>query len=46
LVSIPEATGTPMHCCGPCADECEVEEVLEPLSPASERHPVRPAEAA
>ena len=46
LVSIPELTGPPMHCCPPCAAECEVEEVLGPLPPGSERCPLRPAEAA
>ena len=35
LVSIPETTGTPMHCCGPCADECDPLELPNRMSPSS-----------
>jgi hypothetical protein len=35
-VSVPDGTETPLHCCGPCAGECEPLELPAPIPPQSE----------
>jgi hypothetical protein len=46
LVSVPDGTDRPLHCCPACAAECEVLALPPRIPPASETHPVLPAEAA
>lgn len=46
LVSVPDGTGRPLHCCPTCAAECEVLALPPRISPASEIRPILPAEAA
>ena len=36
LVSVPDGTETPLHCCGPCAAECEPFELTTRIPPQSE----------
>ena len=36
LVSIPDGTETPLHCCAPCAAECEPFELPVRIPPQSE----------
>ena len=43
LVSIPDGTDTPLHCCPPCAAECEPLERPLPIPPSPEMCPVLPA---
>ena len=35
-VSVPDGTETPLHCCGPCAAECEPLELPARIPPQSE----------
>jgi hypothetical protein len=46
LVSVPDGTDRPLHCCPTCAAECEIEALPPVIPPASVAFPVRPAEAA
>jgi hypothetical protein len=36
LVSVPDGTESPLHCCGPCAAECEPLELPARIPPQSE----------
>jgi len=36
LISVPNATETPLHCCGPCAAECEPLVLPARIPPQSE----------
>jgi hypothetical protein len=36
LVSVPDGTEMPLHCCGPCAAECEPIELPARIPPQSE----------
>ena len=36
LVSVPDGTETPLHCCGPCAAECEPFQLPTRIPPQSE----------
>ena len=36
LVSVPDGTDTPLHCCPTCAAECEPLELPAPMPPARE----------
>jgi len=46
LVSVPDGTERPLHCCTTCAAECEFLSLPPRIPPASEARPVLPAEAA
>jgi hypothetical protein len=35
-MSVPDGTETPLHCCGPCAAECEPLELPARIPPQSE----------
>ena len=40
LVSVPDGTDCPLHCCPICAEECEPMELPLALGPASETRPL------
>ena len=46
VVSVPDGTDRPLHCCPACAAECEVVALPPRIPPASETRQVPPAEAA
>jgi hypothetical protein len=46
LVSVPDGTDRPLHCCPACAAECEVQQLTSPDPPNSPTYPLFPAEAA
>jgi hypothetical protein len=49
LVSVPDGTDRPLHCCPPCAADCEILDLPElpaPIPPCPEVRPLVPAEAA
>jgi hypothetical protein len=46
LVSVPDGTPTPLHCCPACADEAEPLDLPLPLPPARELPALRRAEVA
>jgi hypothetical protein len=46
LVSVPDGTDRPLHCCPACAAECEFLEMPPRIPPAPETRPIFPAEAA
>ena len=46
LVSMPDGTDRPLHCCPACAVECQFLALPPRIPPASEMRPVLPAEAA
>lgn len=46
LVSVPDGTEVPLHCCPPCAAECEPLGPPAPLPPSSAIRPAARAEAA
>jgi hypothetical protein len=46
LVSVPDGTDNPLHCCPACAGECEVNYLAAPMPNQSELQPFAPAEAA
>jgi len=39
LVSVPDGTERPLHCCPPCAAECEPLEFPSPIPPAAALRP-------
>ena len=46
LVSVPDGIGAPLHCCPPCAAECEPLELPAPIPPSSEMRPILPVREA
>lgn len=39
LISVPDGTDTPLHCCPPCAAECEQCNLPLPILPQFEKYP-------
>lgn len=46
LISVPDGTDHPLHCCPPCAAECEPVGLPSPIPPAAALHPSSFPEAA